>query len=633
MKDFEDTYEQEVPFSSYYPNYQMMGYEQLRTYFTWRTKVRKGDIADTSISYTFLYFYELLNNIGVNSPQDGLEKLMFFWNTFRVYNQIIDKYVIKWLKDYHIYYDLPWSFKEFITANHLGAHYPNVVNPNDNFDLYCSISKYDIRKSKFYNDDTVGLIRDCFDYVIHRLREIFSEKQILLDDFLFHPTKNMTPWTPFQDALFYPGLRHPDKRVVLSEKEIYVRSQNKWTFHTTITTESGKQLVGYVLKQMESVLRKAMKYKYKLSVGSNALSPITAEVLSQAGINLEHLVTKATLEFYREITKTVVKVDPEALAKIRHEALITQEKLIVPEQPPESTMNGMTIPELPNVSASMQNTSEPETGIPEKADALTSMHNTTKSETEIPEKADVSASMQNTAESETRIPEKADVLASMHNTTESETGIPEKADVLASMQHTAELRTAVPETADTSAIAATQYLEAATDTQPVSTQASSIIGQSSTIIMAEDGQFVLNPEMLSTVPELNTATIPITTTTATDTPQPNTTNASSDPWECLGNALNDLEKQALIILWKEHIGFETSMNAAALHTVSIKKFAQEHNIMLEVLIDGINEKASDFVGDSLLDGDFAFYEDYTEQVKGMVKRIWQDKYPQELPIF
>ena len=637
MKDFEDTYAQQVPFSSYYPNYQMMGYEQLRTYFTWRTKVRKGDIVDTSISYAFLYFYELLNNIGVNNPQDGLEKLMFFWNTFRVYNQVIDKYVIKWLKDYHIYYDLPWSFKEFITANNLGAHYPKVVNPDDNFDLYCSISKYDIRKSKFYNDDTVGFIRDCFDYVIHRLREIFSEKQILLDDFLFQPTKNMTPWTPFQDALFYPGLRHPDKRVVLSEKEIYVRNQNKWTFHTTITTESGKQLVGYVLKQMESVLRKAMKYKYKLSVGGNALSPITAEVLSQAGINLEHLVTKATLEFYREITKTVVKVDPEALAKIRQETLITQEKLIVPEQPLESAMNGMTIPEQPNALASMQNTSEPETGIPEKAD----------------------------------------VLASMQNTSESEIGIPEKADVLASMQHTAELRTAVPETAGASAIATTQYLEAATDMQPISTQASSIIEQSSTIIIAEDGQFVLNPEMLSTVSALNTAktfavpeaepqktatstaattattiTIPITnaltntnvttvpitaalttTTKATDIPQSITTNASSDPWECLENALNDLEKQALIILWKEHIGFETSMNAAALHTGNIKKFAQEHNIMLEVLIDGINEKASDFVGDSLLDGDFAFYEDYTEQVKGMVKRIWQDKYPQESPIF
>ena len=42
MADFEDDYREEEPFSMYFPDYQSMGYEQLRTYFTWRTNVRKG---------------------------------------------------------------------------------------------------------------------------------------------------------------------------------------------------------------------------------------------------------------------------------------------------------------------------------------------------------------------------------------------------------------------------------------------------------------------------------------------------------------------------------------------------------------------------------------------------------------
>ena len=75
MKDFEDHYEKEVPFSSYFPSYQAMGYDQLRTYFTWRTRVRQGEIRETSLSYAFLYLYELLNQIGVSDPRDGLEKL------------------------------------------------------------------------------------------------------------------------------------------------------------------------------------------------------------------------------------------------------------------------------------------------------------------------------------------------------------------------------------------------------------------------------------------------------------------------------------------------------------------------------------------------------------------------------
>ncbi len=478
MQDFEDTYERQVPFSSYFPDYQMMGYEQLRTYFTWRAKVRSGDIADTSLSYAFLYFYELLNNIGVEDAQEGMNAIMSFWKTFRVYHQEIDKYVIHWLKDYHIYYDLPWSFKDFITENNLGVHYPKVINPDDNFDFYCSLSKYDIRKSKFYNDDTLWLIRDCFDHVIKRLRDSLSEQKIFLEDLLFRSPKNMTPWTPFQNALFYPGLRHRDKRVILSEKEIYVRSQNTWKFHTTIATESGKQFIGYIVKQMESVLRTAMKYKYKLSVKSDALSQDTANTLSQAGISIEKLVTEATMEFYREATRTVVKVNPGALDKIRQEALMTQERLIVPED----------VQEEPFVA---------------------------KSE----------------------------------------------------------------------------------DSSPVAPSP-----------MAEQD---------FSRPEPSTASL----------------DSLSDPWECLRNALTSLEQDAIIHLWMNQENITPCTENPKAQICDLKQFAQNNNIMLEVLIDGINEKAVDCIGDSLLDGEFVFFEDYIEQIKGMVNQLWQEKYPQELPIF
>ena len=59
MKDFEDDYPEHASFSAYFPYYQMLSYEQLRTYFTWRTQVRKGVIDNTSLSYVFLYLYEL----------------------------------------------------------------------------------------------------------------------------------------------------------------------------------------------------------------------------------------------------------------------------------------------------------------------------------------------------------------------------------------------------------------------------------------------------------------------------------------------------------------------------------------------------------------------------------------------
>jgi len=41
--------------------------------------------------------------------------------------------------------------------------------------------------------------------------------------------------------------------------------------------------------------------------------------------------------------------------------------------------------------------------------------------------------------------------------------------------------------------------------------------------------------------------------------------------------------------------------------------------MLEVLADGINEKAMDYIGDNLMDDDFVLYDDYINQVKELIK--------------
>ena len=56
-----------------------------------------------------------------------------------------------------------------------------------------------------------------------------------------------------------------------------------------------------------------------------------------------------------------------------------------------------------------------------------------------------------------------------------------------------------------------------------------------------------------------------------------------------------------------------------MHGADFRQFADDHHVMLEVLADGINEKAMDYIGDNLLDEDLAIYADYINQVKGMVE--------------
>lgn len=446
MKDFEDDYEEAVSYREYFPYYQMMGYRQLRTYFTWRTQVRKGKVEKTSLSYGYLYLYELLSNIGISDPQEGLDKLMFFWGEFREYEPSIDKYVLRWLKDYHIYYDLPQPFSEFVRDKELTDCYPELAGPKDRFALFCALSKYDIGKSVFYTGDREALIRDCFEFTLDRLTAVFSEHGIDLESVIFLPTKARAIWRPFQDALFFPWRQQRDRSVVLSSKEIYVCSQNQWTYQTALTAESGRQLVGYILKQMEATLRQAINYKYKITAGISMLHPMTVKKLEDAGIALEQSITDAVKAFYREATKTVVSVDSEALAKIRQEALQTQEKLLVPEDEQAAPVPFVPAQEMPF-------------GMP-------------KETVELP----------------------------VHAGSEQE-----------------------------------------------------------------------------------------------------------NPWKDFKLALTRTEQEALLLI--------LSGDNNSYEETNLKQFADTHGIMLEVLADGINEKAVDIVGDSLLDEEFKIYDDYLEQVR------------------
>lgn len=336
MKDYEDNYTGNAPFSQYYPYYQMLGYEQLRTYFTWRTQVRQGNITDTSLSYAFLYIYELLNNIGVDDPQDGLNKLMLFWKVFSIYNKSIDKYIFKWFKDYHVYYNLPQSFIEFVKINNLSTYYPEIAEPDDDFNLFCSVSKYDIRKSVFFTDETSKLITDCFFYIIEITRKDFETAGMNFDDVLFRPTRTLVFWKPFKEALFYNWLKQPDRRTVLSKNEIYICNKNEWSFSAIITTEKGKQFIGYVLKHMEVILRQITKFKFKLTANIYMINQETLRKLKKAGLFIDKIVSDAVIEFYKKETKTVILVDPASLARIRQEALITQESLIVEDETEQS---------------------------------------------------------------------------------------------------------------------------------------------------------------------------------------------------------------------------------------------------------------------------------------------------------
>ena len=106
MADWEDDCPYNGLFKSYFPTYNAMSDRQLRGYFTWRAAVRKGDVQETSLSFAYVYLYELINGIGVDSPLDGFRKIETFWQAYRDFAPELDRYASVWLQDYTVYHGL-----------------------------------------------------------------------------------------------------------------------------------------------------------------------------------------------------------------------------------------------------------------------------------------------------------------------------------------------------------------------------------------------------------------------------------------------------------------------------------------------------------------------------------------------
>ena len=502
MEDFSDDYKNETRFFMYFPYYQHMGYEQLRTYFTWRAKARAGEIQPTSASYVFLYIYELLSGIGVNDTSEGLNKLVSLWNASQKTCPELENYIPQWIKDYHVYYDLQQSFTDFVKEHNLQKYYSLSLifetESNNSLELWNSISSYDVTQSKFYKEGNEQLFRDYFNAALNTIRRFCADHNSKIEDLLIYSISKRTPWHPFKHALFHNWLQQPDRQVKLPGQERYYCKNNQWSANLPIYYSSQKDFVGYIIKKMESCLRQEMKYKYKLSADIKVAGYSFRELrgMSAKIAELDNLIEKSVTDFRKDLTRTVVTVDHANLARIREEALGTQEKLFVPENESVNAEFGIRNPEL---------WSEPVK------------------------------------------PTKSGTQAEQIEQTESE----EK-----------------PEQIE----------------QPKPEEENERIEQPEQIEQDEPGEETARIEQPEQIEQ--------------DEPG----YMDYDGWASFQAALSKLEREALGI--------------ALIGGVGIKAFADKNGIMLEVLADGINEKAADYIGDNILEVDdgMTIYDEYKAQV-------------------
>lgn len=330
MENFEDNFDYHGDFIRYFPTYREMNNLQLRGYFSWRTKLRHGRLEKTCTSFAFVYIYELINRIGVSSSEDGFYKLKAFAEEYGKLDRTVEKYAVRWLKDYAVYYNLDPAllkdFKELQNDNALLTlmNY-RTKTPDEILDALENFSSYKLKNSAFYKKypkETADTVYRLF-CILYERYEKHSKNGIFGK--LFGKSYN-EPYFMFNSAVFYEPEPHSDCVYEINGINRYICEKNKWRIERFYPMRDKAGKLGAILKNTDYRLRQ--KYGFK-----SQLKPVeTAKIFETA-------IKKAVDEQYAENQrnkKPKIEIDLSKLKSIRETSIATRDKLIV-EEPEEIT--------------------------------------------------------------------------------------------------------------------------------------------------------------------------------------------------------------------------------------------------------------------------------------------------------
>ena len=367
-EDYEDDFVYEGNFFKYYPTYASMNNDQLRGYFTWRTKVRGGVVECAPLSFAFVYVYELLCGIGTTPGEQGLADLHRFGAAFckaSPYdgNQLM-RYLRNWTHDYAIYHGLPSRLEPslekgadealvtLIAAEHalLNAAGLEPKTPNaavagkrpSNAELLGALSSaatYRLDHARLAKDEPELLAQvtaDVFEaLVMHCARRRKTDFVEGMYGFSY-----AVPHTMYASAVFYEPTPHPDCTVAVSPLESYVCRDGRWYHRLALEVTDRNSELGRCLHGIDYELRRQLDYAYPLKqrsvpkyVERMIQKAVAARLKERAqAAEAKRLEEEARRLAEEEAEKRRIKIDRSKLGGIRAAAAQTREALLTDEE-------------------------------------------------------------------------------------------------------------------------------------------------------------------------------------------------------------------------------------------------------------------------------------------------------------
>ena len=330
MKDYEDNVSWgRGEIRRYFPTYHDLSIRELRGYFAWRTSVRQGSCLPACYVYAEIYFYELLNQIGTDSPEESLEKMQAFLDMYAEQNRgDFNLGPMKtWMLDFSVIHALPVERIQPLLEgeewrkDRMRGVLQAPEKEDDETVLNALLAFGDARQGRspvLQNHHEIGARLFAWSWRL-ALREVPD----LFDSF-FGRLQEM-PWHPLDSAVYWERRKLEPSVCVLTPCRTFLYRDGGWMQQVRMPTKTQwKKFAGF--------LREAdRQFRLYLKTG-NYLKAQTED--AWAAPFIQQAIGKVRKE-KEEAERPKLVLDLSRLNGIRRDAEVTRDSLLISEEAEE----------------------------------------------------------------------------------------------------------------------------------------------------------------------------------------------------------------------------------------------------------------------------------------------------------
>lgn len=324
MEDYEDDVPWSGAFRRYFPTYHDLNVRQLRGYFSWRTQVRQGKFHPIATSLAYLYVYELLNGIGVLSPDETLKKLREFEVGFLdsgIGDPKMRGNLHRWMMDHAVLHGVSSALARQYMDPALMARDdalsvlrdPKEAVDEEIFSALCVFGGKKLKSSPVItkmSDQGKRLFAMLWRYAVKN--SVIKGKDMFTA--CFGEQKTFL-WHPLANAVYWEEQRHPDADVIWDACRSFHCCDGVWYEKRYDQLYFDQRRLQALLHEADRLFRRELKTNHYLRQKADEA---WATPLAQAAIHA-----------LRQASRPAVTIDLSELEQIRLDAMQTKDSLLI----------------------------------------------------------------------------------------------------------------------------------------------------------------------------------------------------------------------------------------------------------------------------------------------------------------